>query len=163
MPAKEWVWSGSWTPRELLKEALAKVSSASSKHKWKYRPYSIHSLKQTSSAFYILNQLPSDQQMFLLTEDCLQYQKWCPYKEWLLHPFVLAQWEMVKPVLTKACLQPTKTAAMCTAYYKCARSPRHPISPYPPFCLRKSCLQNGLRQLVTTSQSQTMPKSVLSG
>ena len=33
----EWVWSGSWTCKELLKEAVDQVSWANSRQKWKYR------------------------------------------------------------------------------------------------------------------------------
>ena len=33
----EWVWSGSWTCKELLKEAVDQVSWANSWQKWKYR------------------------------------------------------------------------------------------------------------------------------
>ena len=36
--AYEWVWLGSWTQRDCVKEALAQVSSASSKQKLKYKP-----------------------------------------------------------------------------------------------------------------------------
>ena len=42
----------------------------------------------------------SDQRAFLLTENCVQYQKWYPYKEWFWRPFVL----IVQPVLAKAVL-----------------------------------------------------------
>ena len=59
----------------------------------------------------------SDQQTLLLTENCLQCQKWSPYKgkEQFLHQFVLKRTELAQPVLTKAFLQPAKAAAMCTA------------------------------------------------
>jgi len=35
--------------------------------------------------------------------------------EWFLSLFVLTRWEMVQPVPTKAFLQSTKAAPMCTA------------------------------------------------
>ena len=37
MLANEWVWSGSWTCKELLKEAVDQVSRANSWQKWRYR------------------------------------------------------------------------------------------------------------------------------
>ena len=73
----------------------------------------------------------SNQQMLLLTENCLQYQKWCPKrgKEWFLCLFVLTRWEIIQPVPTRAFLQPAKAATMCTACcdYAC---PPPPIPSY---------------------------------
>ena len=52
-------------------------------------------------------------------------------EEWFLHLFMLTRWEMVKPVPTKAVLQPAKAAAMCMACLEYARPP----PPIPPFLL----------------------------
>ena len=37
MLGNEWVWSGSWTCKELLKEAVDQVSQANSRQRWKYK------------------------------------------------------------------------------------------------------------------------------
>ena len=39
--------------------------------------------------------------------------------EWFLHLFVLTRWETVRPVPTKAVLQPAKAATMCMAWMLC--------------------------------------------
>ena len=39
----------------------------------------VNDLDLTQSLVSIQRSGHSDQQMLLLTEDCLQYQKWCPY------------------------------------------------------------------------------------
>ena len=63
------------------------------------------------------------------------------------------------PRLTKAVLQPTKAAAMCTI--PCVET--HPPFPTPPFLLAQKLPSNWLHQLMTCSQSQTMSKGVIGG
>ena len=99
----------------------------------------------------------SDQRKLHLTENCLQIQKCCPYKErsgFCVHLCYIAEWEMVQPAPTKAFLQPAKTATMCS----------HPCwkSPIPHFLLVQNLYsKRGLRQLIACGQSQTMPKGVI--
>ena len=73
----------------------------------------------------------------LLTEKCLQYQKWYLYKgeEWFLHLFVLTRWEVVQPVLTKA-------MCMCMACLEYTHPPPlshlSSTSPIPPILLAQN-------------------------
>ena len=60
---------------------------------------------------------------------------------------------MVKPVLTKAFLQPAKAATMCTA----PRAETRPPPPIPPILIVQIYLQIGLCKLITCGQSQMMP------
>ena len=100
----------------------------------------------------------SDQQTLLLTEICLQCQKWSPLqgrgKEWFLGLFVLTKREMTQPVLAKV------TATMCTA----ACTFTHPPSSIPSLFASAitTYLQNGLDQLIACSQNRMKSMLIIS-
>ena len=82
--------------------------------------FRVHDLGHTHSFASIQWSGSSDQQMLLLTENCLQHQK---------RSFALKRREMAQAVLTKAFLQSAKTVTMCTVCYDYA----HPPPPIPKF------------------------------
>ena len=71
--------------------------------------------------------------MLLLTENCLQWQKWSPYKsQGVVSTPVCAKKERNGPA--SADQRPAKTAAMCTACPDYA----HPPYPIPPFLVTQN-------------------------
>ena len=139
---------------ELALKTWAKASLTQSL--WVHEPNHTHSLVSFQWSGL------SDQWALHLTECCLQVQKWyvplqgegrgsgaclCQQNE---------KWSsQCRPTF----LQPAKAAAMCTA----PLTETHPPPSVPPFLLGKTYLQNGLHQLTTYGQSQTMPNGVIGG
>ena len=115
----------------------------------------VHDLEHAHSLASFQWSGPSDQRILLPTENCLQYP-------WYKGRGVVSIWEMIQPLLTKAFLQPPKTAVMCTSCHDYA----HPPPPISLLLLVQNLSSKWIvaKQIVATcSQSQTTPNGVISG
>ena len=116
----------------------------------------VHDLDHTHSLASVQLSGLSNQLTLLPTENCLQYQKWCPIQG------------EGSGFYARLCQQGEKWSGQCwpRPFYSqprqllCARHPcwNPPTSPYP----TSPYLENGLRQLITCGQSQMTSILVIS-
>ena len=116
----------------------------------------VHDLDHTHSLVSVQLSGLSNQLTLLPTENCLQYQKWCPYKgRGVVSMPVCANKVRNGPASAD---QGHSTASQGSCHVHGTPCWNPPTSPYP----TSPYLENGLRQLITCGQSQMTSILVIS-